>query len=517
MLSWYDYFMNKVIIQRLLFVASLLLTLPAVSALTVSPPQAELVGNPGETIKNEFTLTSCLELTKNLSKGQENNEVLLLQQFLFDKGYLTQKPNGYFGNGTVTAVKKFQIANGLSSVGSVGIATRKKVKETSCLKSGTTSTPKVIQEETQSTTTFSTKTSSSVSDRQWIEEPSKYNYITEDISYPYLQIISKKLAYGTIKDKKLIIILDGKEIGGHDNAFNPVDIGGKLAYTAGTDKKTFIVYNGKEIGKEYDSAGRPTNIGGKLAYVASKKGKYFIVYDGKELEKEYDGIYSRVLLDVDGELAYQTNKNGKDFIVYRGKEIGKEYYGINQALVLNKKLSYVATEYFPGKISKFFIVYDGKEIGKVYDGASTPSFVDGKLTYVAFDSKNNKYFIVYDGKEIGKEYDSAVGLINFNAGLAYIAKKDNKMFIVYEGKQASEQYDFISSLQVIGGKLMYSGWNNNYGVRKYFLVYDGKVVGEKYDNIFSPLYVDGKLVYIGIKIVPKGDTEERNYFIVREK
>lgn len=75
---------------------------------------------------------TCANLTKNLSKGSENSEVLKLQQFLFDGGYLTVKPNGYFGAGTVTAVKKFQGANGLAQVGSVGPGTRGKIKEVGC-------------------------------------------------------------------------------------------------------------------------------------------------------------------------------------------------------------------------------------------------------------------------------------------------------------------------------------------------------------------------------------------------
>lgn len=73
--------------------------------------------------------STCVNLTKNLSKGVENNEVLKLQQFLSNEGYLTKIPNGYFGVGTLTAVKKFQLANGISQVGSVGAVTRKKIAE----------------------------------------------------------------------------------------------------------------------------------------------------------------------------------------------------------------------------------------------------------------------------------------------------------------------------------------------------------------------------------------------------
>ncbi len=80
-----------------------------------------------------FTYAStCTTLTKNLSKGSENSEVLTLQQFLFDDGYLTAKPNGYFGNGTVAAVKRFQSKNGVAVTGTIGPVGRAKIKELSC-------------------------------------------------------------------------------------------------------------------------------------------------------------------------------------------------------------------------------------------------------------------------------------------------------------------------------------------------------------------------------------------------
>ncbi len=75
---------------------------------------------------------TCTTLTKSLTKGSEGSEVTLLQQFLLDGGYTKIKPSGFFGSGTVTAVKRFQIANGMPPVGSVGPLTRAKVKEVSC-------------------------------------------------------------------------------------------------------------------------------------------------------------------------------------------------------------------------------------------------------------------------------------------------------------------------------------------------------------------------------------------------
>ncbi len=76
--------------------------------------------------------SSCITLAKNLSKGVENSEVLKLQQFLQNKGYLTNTPTGYFGAGTLKAVKKFQLANEIPQVGLVGPSTRAKIKEISC-------------------------------------------------------------------------------------------------------------------------------------------------------------------------------------------------------------------------------------------------------------------------------------------------------------------------------------------------------------------------------------------------
>lgn len=97
------------------------------------PNKASQINSNQIKIESQQTNGSkCINLTKTLSKGSENSEVLKLQQFLFDGGYLTVKPNGYFGSGTVTALKKFQLTNSMSPVGSVGPMTRSKIKEVSC-------------------------------------------------------------------------------------------------------------------------------------------------------------------------------------------------------------------------------------------------------------------------------------------------------------------------------------------------------------------------------------------------
>lgn len=100
--------MKNILIKGLFVLVSIILTTSAASALT------------------------CTNLPKGLAKGSKSNDVLKLQQFLFDTGYLTTWPDHYFGPSTVTALKKFQGKNGFSQVGSVGPLTRSKIKELSC-------------------------------------------------------------------------------------------------------------------------------------------------------------------------------------------------------------------------------------------------------------------------------------------------------------------------------------------------------------------------------------------------
>ncbi len=68
---------------------------------------------------------SGFKFNKNLAYGSENQEVLLLQQFLKSKGYFTVTPNSYFGPATKLALIKFQKASSISpSVGIFGPITR---------------------------------------------------------------------------------------------------------------------------------------------------------------------------------------------------------------------------------------------------------------------------------------------------------------------------------------------------------------------------------------------------------
>lgn len=75
----------------------------------------------------------CLDLKTGLSRGVESSKVLALQNFLYEKGYLKAKPNGYFGGGTVSAVKIYQKSFNVEQSGNVGPTTRATIKKETCI------------------------------------------------------------------------------------------------------------------------------------------------------------------------------------------------------------------------------------------------------------------------------------------------------------------------------------------------------------------------------------------------
>jgi peptidoglycan hydrolase-like protein with peptidoglycan-binding domain len=89
----------------------------------------------------------CVDISSNLSPKAESPAVLLVQQFLSEKGFLTVKPNGYFGPSTIKAAKAYQKSKGLPQSGAVFPMTRAAIKKDSCLTSST-STPSTISSQT---------------------------------------------------------------------------------------------------------------------------------------------------------------------------------------------------------------------------------------------------------------------------------------------------------------------------------------------------------------------------------
>jgi peptidoglycan hydrolase-like protein with peptidoglycan-binding domain len=80
-----------------------------------------------------------------LKPGSEGEDVMALQNYLIQKGYLSSEATGYYGSKTVDAVVKLQAANGLSQLGVVGPATRALLNSALAGASATTNTTTSVQ------------------------------------------------------------------------------------------------------------------------------------------------------------------------------------------------------------------------------------------------------------------------------------------------------------------------------------------------------------------------------------
>lgn len=96
-------------------------------------------------IVSESEISMCTVLTKAMNLGSRDirteGQVTDLQIFLQTRGYLESDPTGYFGAMTLSAVRSFQRANGITPNGNVGPATRAKIKALSCSTTSATTQP----------------------------------------------------------------------------------------------------------------------------------------------------------------------------------------------------------------------------------------------------------------------------------------------------------------------------------------------------------------------------------------
>jgi len=127
---------------------------------------------PKDTKKEEQTNTKTEEqknietknqnqhtFTTNLRKGLTNSEVTQLQQKLRELGFFTYPTNtGYYGTVTEEAVKAFQQAHNIETLGMVGPQTREALNGTKTEEQKNIETEKQKNEETENTTTTFTQT-----------------------------------------------------------------------------------------------------------------------------------------------------------------------------------------------------------------------------------------------------------------------------------------------------------------------------------------------------------------------
>lgn len=103
----------------------------------ISSPYSQTVNINTPIVQSQQTKIVCTilqyDLYQGLSDTNNDKSIIQLQRFLFEKSYLTNTPNGYFGQGTLSAVKKFQGSYGISNTGRVGPLTRKQIRDQSCV------------------------------------------------------------------------------------------------------------------------------------------------------------------------------------------------------------------------------------------------------------------------------------------------------------------------------------------------------------------------------------------------
>lgn len=75
--------------------------------------------------------SSCVNITYNLHRGHESNNVTKLQKFLQGKGVLNEV-TGFYGDKTIEGVKDYQANVGLPVTGMVYEATRESIRQESC-------------------------------------------------------------------------------------------------------------------------------------------------------------------------------------------------------------------------------------------------------------------------------------------------------------------------------------------------------------------------------------------------
>ncbi|MGI6151192.1 MAG: peptidoglycan-binding protein [Christensenellales bacterium] len=77
------------------------------------------------TVFSLFTTALAAERYQVMREGERDAYVLMLQEKLYEMGFLKVEPTGYYGSATMDAVKKFQKKKGLTADGIAGVATQK--------------------------------------------------------------------------------------------------------------------------------------------------------------------------------------------------------------------------------------------------------------------------------------------------------------------------------------------------------------------------------------------------------
>lgn len=98
--------------------------------------QTQSVGSysssPSGIISDQNISNSCTVMTQFMEYGSRASQVLTLQKFLSDNGYMEMWPTGYFGRNTEAAVRLWQSRHGVDVRGYVGPNTRASIADITC-------------------------------------------------------------------------------------------------------------------------------------------------------------------------------------------------------------------------------------------------------------------------------------------------------------------------------------------------------------------------------------------------
>ncbi len=120
--------------------------------------------------------TNCINLTVSLKQGNKNSNVIILQNFLKEKGYLNAPTTGFFGAQTLKAVKNFQKDNNINATGFIGPVTRAFINKLTCI---TTTSINETTSQNQNTTVVNTETTTSQNQNTIVIEPPIISIIDE--------------------------------------------------------------------------------------------------------------------------------------------------------------------------------------------------------------------------------------------------------------------------------------------------------------------------------------------------
>ena len=259
--------------------------------------------------------------------------------------------------------------------------------------------------------------------------------------------VGNHLAYTAIQDRKVIAVVDGKEISKPLDAlalvFSPT--GDHIAYFAGTDKECSVVLDGKP-GPSFDSFGGPPVFSPDakhLAYVSMRQKQGMVILDGIGQEPFDEVAGESLTFSADSRhLAYAAGKSGQRFVVLDGKRQAPFDHITRPGLLFSPDGKRLAYPCLHGQ--QFVVVCDGVE-GARFDWVNEMWFSSDSRHFAYSATANRQQLIVMDSQP-SSPFDAltAVSFSPDGAHWMYVGRRDatgeSAATIVVDGEDAAATY-----------------------------------------------------------------------------